>query len=224
MTGVLYKMPETTTPSISLRERTAIGLKEKQAMLTEGEWISITALVSVTLVAALVVAIFTYYLITDSFSTIKTGSGASASSHVGKFADLGWVSTGSGLLLLFFTTLFATLAGGAVGLGFKGKSGSLAASVGVAILVSIVLYWAFDAAVASRSFQVMLWAVIATVGGVILAAGGWKMSKELAAEEKGNALAESRSKYSLYMLVGAVVAALVLLLAFWNIHKHSDTS
>jgi len=66
----------------------------------------------------------------------------------------------------------------------------------------------------------MVWALIATIGGIVLAAYGWKMSKDLVAgEPKGDATVESRSKYSLYMLIGAVVVAIILLLAFWAIYK-----
>lgn len=206
-----YSTPVPTTAVPTLREKTLDGLREKKAMLTEGEWIGVAALVAVTLVASLVVAIFTYYLITDAFSTVGT--------TVGKYAALGWVSSGSGLLLLLFMVLFTTLCGGAMGLAFKGKSSSLAASVGVALLLSVVVYWAFDAAIADRAFQVMLWALIAVVGGVILAAYGWKMSKDLVASEPKSEAVESRSKYSLYMLVAAIVVGVILLLAFWNIYS-----
>ena len=125
-----YSTPVPATADPTLRQKTLDGLREKKAMLTEGEWIGIGALVAVTLVASLVVAIFAYYLITDAFTT-------------GTFSTIGWAATGGGLLLLFFMVLFTTLCGGAMGLAFKGKSSSLTASVGVALLMSVVLYWAF---------------------------------------------------------------------------------
>lgn len=193
-----------TTRSDALR-----SLAEKKAAYTEGDWISVAALVGVTLVAALIIAVFTYYLITDDFSATPTP---------GKYSALGWVSTGGGLLMLFLTTLFATLVGGTLGLSFKSKTASLAAAVGAAVVVSLIIYWAFDAAHADRAFQVMLWAVLATVGGVVLAAWGWKMTKDLADEEKSKATAD-RVQYSMYMLVAAIVVGLILLLGFWNIYS-----
>lgn len=194
---------------MSTRLATQRTFAEKKAAYTEGDWISVAALVGVTLVAALIIAVFTYYLITDDFSTTPTA---------GKYSALGWVSTGSGLLMLFLTTLFATLVGGTLGLSFKSKTASLAGAVGAAVVVSIVIYWAFDAAHADRAFQVMLWAVLATVGGVVLAAWGWKMTKDLAAEEKNETTA-ARAQYSMYMLVAAIVVGLILLLGFWNIYS-----
>lgn len=210
----LYENPRPTVRSETMRSETMRSLAEKKDKYIDGEWIGVAALVGVTLVAALIIAVFTYYLITDDFSTTPSGDPPAP----GKYSALGWVSTGGGLLMLFLTTLFATLIGGTLGLSFKSKTASLAAAVGSAVVVSLVLYWAFDAAHANRAFQVMLWAVLATVGGVVLAAWGWKMTKDLAAEEV-NATTAARAQYSMYMLVAAIVVGLILLLGFWNIYS-----
>jgi len=190
------------------------SLNEKKEKYIDGDWIGVAALVGVTLVAALIIAVFTYYLITDDFSITPVPPATTP----GKYSGLGWVSTGSGLLMLFLTTLFATLVGGTLGLSFKSKTASLAAAVGGAVIVSLILYWAFDAAHNDRAFQVMMWAVLAIVGGVVLAAWGWKMTKDLAAEEKNETTA-ARAQYSMYMLVAAIVVGLILLLGFWNIYS-----
>lgn len=198
---------------MSSSARALASLKEKKDAYTSGDWVGLGPLIGAAAVLALVVAIFSYYLITDSFSLTGGVGGAP-----GKYSELGWVSTASGLLLLFLVVVFATLVGGAIGLGFQAKGASLGAAVAAAILISIVFYWAFDAANADRAFQVMVWALIATIGGVLIAAWGWKSAKELAAENATNKEVESRAAYSMYMLVGAAVIGLILLYAFYTIY------
>lgn len=191
-----------TTSILGRRQALASDLEQH----TSGDWVDLGPLAAIALVVSLVVAVFTYYLITDDFTT------------GGKYADLGWVSTGSGLMLLFLVVLFGGLVGTTLGYGFKNKSSSLMAAAGAAVLVGIVFYWACDAAHADRANQVMLWAALAVIGGAVLSFFGWKMAKELG-EIKSDAVGADRAKFAMYTMIGSIIVGVVLLLAFWKIYE-----
>lgn len=196
-------MPEITYPNTANNST----LAEKRAALTEGNWIGIAPLVAIAFVTAFIVGVFSYYLITDSFNTGAT------------FQNVGWAGTGSGILMVGITALFSTFVGGALGLAFKTKTASLMAAVLGTLVTGIILYWAYDAAKDSRAWQVLLWAFVGVVGGVILGGFGWKMSKDLAMSEGNSGAAVDRAKYSLYMVVAAAVVGIVAILGYWSMYS-----
>lgn len=189
-------------------------VSEAKAKYASGDWINIGYLAVVAIVAALIVTVFTYYLITDEFAVTEGGT------RHGYFEDLTWVGTGSGLLLLLITLGFAAVAGTTLGLGFKGKGGSMAAAAAVAVVVSIVVYWSLDAAVHERAAQIVGWSLVAIVAGAGLAFWGWKSAKELAEDETGaeKTAAEGRAQTAMYMFIATLVLALIYALAMWKIY------
>lgn len=199
--------------SIPSRPSTFVSRLEARAEAETGEvWASTLQVLAAAFVAALFVGVFTYYLTIDQFAAVNPTD----TTRQGYFYNMGWVSSAGGFLVYLLILLFSTVAATTLGLGFRNYAISIAVAIGVSIVISVVFYWAFDAATRLKSGEVVAWSLVLLVLGVGAAVLGWMYAKKNAADFPAS---KGRINTTMWMLGGEAVLALVLILAMSYVYE-----